>query len=404
MIFQVFILKLKEGSTLNKKCFLIILLSLAFLMSGCVRSANEGAEKYKNGRCVAFYPGGNDVIRDYAMSLCENKEERIYDYIREESGDLHIISYLDGKKFYVDENNEELKPEINDGADILSNHLRYEMKKAGMDIAYTSKYWLDTDKEELDLSKFDLKIADGRLDIYNEEYDFEYSLPLGFLKALTGMDPGIKEETDERLVYIDPDRPMIAITYDDGPYIKVDIPLYELFDRYGARATFYSVGSRMSKTELENIGYGISLGMEFGSHTENHENLGKLSANSAKWTVYEPIDYVSEKLRYSMKSYRPPYGVRNKDMEAIIDIPAILWTVDSKDWSNRDKDITYERIMKRVEDGDIVLMHSLYMSSYYASEKLVPELIDQGYQLVTVSELLEHLGYDMSDLKSYGFN
>ena len=389
---------------MNRKVFIIIFLLLAVLLSACTKSANEGAEKFKNGKCVAFYPADNEAIRDYAMSLCENKEERIYDYVKEESGDLFVISYMDGKKFYVDENDEELSLEIIDGADILSNHLRYEMKKAGKDIAYTSKFYLDTSAQELDLSKFHLKIIDERLNVYSEDYDFEYTLPLGFLKTVTGKDPGVKEETDERLVYIDPDRPMVAITYDDGPYIKVDIPLYELYDRYGARATFFSVGSRMSKAELENIEYGISLGMEFGSHTENHENLKKLSASEAKWTVYEPIDYVYEKLGYQMKSYRPPYGNRNKDMEAIIDIPAILWTVDSKDWSNRDKDITYNRIMKYTEDKDIILMHSLYMSSYYASEKLVPELIDQGYQLVTVSELLKHLGYDMSELKSYGFN
>ena len=388
---------------MNRRTFIIIFLSLAFLISGCAKSANEGAEKYKNGKCVAFYPANNDKIREYAMSLCEDKQERIYDYLREESGDLFVISYMDGKKFYVDENGEELSLEIKDGADIISNHLRYEMKKAGKDIAYTSGFYPDTDPEELDLSKFHLKISEEGLNVYSEDYDFEYILPLGFLKALTDIDPGLKEEKDERLVYIDPERPMLAITYDDGPYKDVDILLYELFDRYGARATFFSVGSRMSKAELENIGYGISLGMEFGSHTENHENLKKLSASEARSTVYEPIDYVYEKLGYQMKIYRPPYGNRNREMEAIIDIPAILWTVDSKDWSNRDKDITYDRVMKYSEDKDIILMHSLYMSSYYASEKLVPELIDQGYQLVTVSELLENLGYDLSDLKFYGF-
>ena len=220
-----------------------------------------------------------------------------------------------------------------------------------------------------------------------------------FLKELTGIDPGTRQtQEDERLVYIDPERPMLAITYDDGPYKKVDMLLYDLFDRYGGRATFYSVGSRMSKSELDSIAYGISLGMEFGSHTENHENLGKLSANSARRTVYEPIDYVKKKLGYEMKTYRPPYGVRNSDMEQIISIPAVLWSVDSKDWSNRDADITYDKIMDQIDNYDVILMHSLYMSSEQASEKLVPELIDRGYQLVTVTELMEQLGVEVSDI------
>ena len=197
---------------------------------------------------------------------------------------------------------------------------------------------------------------------------------------------------------------MIAITYDDGPYRPVDLKLYEIFDRYGGLATFYSVGSRMSKDELDNMTQGIELGMEFGSHTEYHTSLRKQDAEEGWWAIMEPVEYVEEKLGYRMKTYRPPYGSRNPDVEEIIGMPAILWTVDSKDWSNRDEDITYDRIMDYVEDGDIVLMHSLYTSSARATERLVPELIDRGFQLVTVSELLYYKGIDMDDLTAYGSN
>ena len=197
---------------------------------------------------------------------------------------------------------------------------------------------------------------------------------------------------------------MVALTYDDGPYRKVDAVLYETLHRYGARATFYSVGSRMSRDELDSIREGIALGNEFGSHTEYHASLAKQSVEEARWAVMETVDYVHEKLGYEMKTYRPPYGSRNRELENVIGMPAVLWTVDSKDWSNRDEDITYDRIMNSVEDGDIVLMHSLYMSSAEASKRLIPELIDLGYQLVTVSELLEYKGYDIDHLKVVGSN
>ena len=83
-------------------------------------------------------------------------------------------------------------------------------------------------------------------------------------------------------------------------------------------------------------------------------------------------------------------------------MPAILWSVDSRDWSNRDADITYSRIIDNVSDGDIVLMHSLYMSSAEATQKLVPKLMDMGYQLVTVSELMEYRGIDADKIRAYG--
>mgnify|MGYP002520050709 CR=1 FL=1 len=64
----------------------------------------------------------------------------------------------------------------------------------------------------------------------------------------------------------------------------------------------------------------------------------------------------------------------------------------------------FDKIINNIEDGDIVLMHSLYMSSANATRRLVPELIDEGYQLVTVSELLKYKGYDIENLKVIGSN
>ena len=385
---------------MNKKIFLLINVFIMLICCfGCTKSVNENALKYRNGRCVAFYPENNEEIKDYAVSLCEDGEERIYDYQKDEVSDVFVISYLDGKKFFVNEDDTPLDLKITGGASILSNHLRYEMKKAGRDEAYTSAFMLETAEDELDLDKISGHIRDDDVVLYFAEYEQEIILPLSYLKVLTGIDPGVRQrEDDEKLVYIDPKRPMLAITYDDGPYDKVDLLLYDLFDRYGSRATFYSVGSRMSKRELDSIARGISLGMEFGSHSEYHDNLNKLSAGDARDTVYDPIDYVKKKLDYEMKTYRPPYGVRNREMEKIITIPAVLWSVDSRDWSNRDAEITYDNIMAQIDDHDVILMHSLYMSSEEASEKLVPDLIDMGYQLVTVTELMEVLGIKPEDV------
>ena len=86
-------------------------------------------------------------------------------------------------------------------------------------------------------------------------------------------------------------------------------------------------------------------------------------------------------------------------MEQDIDMVAILWNVDSRDWSNRDADTTYRNVMNDSTPNDIVLMHSLYTSTAEACERIVPELMDQGYQLVTVSELMQYLDVES---KSFG--
>ncbi len=385
----------------TKRCVsLLLCLTVFFCLCGCTRSQNKGARKYQNGSCIAFYPEGNDEILSYVRDLCWSGRERIYDYRMEASGDLYLVSYSGGESFYVDPNGHEVSVDVVSGEKILSDHLRYQMKKEGIGEAYTSKYWVDTAPENLDLSRFSAKIANGEILVHDAGYDADFTLEMGQLKAISGIDPGVEEMQEETPIYIDPERPMIAITYDDGPYDPVDEKLFELYDRYGGRATFFYVGERITRDELPLIEKGVSLNMEFGSHTETHADLSKMYANDARREVYGPIDYVEEKTGYAMKSYRPPYGARNFSMEELLDIPSILWNVDSRDWSNRDPYATYERIMEVIDDHDVILMHSLYDSSLEASEKLIPELIDRGYQLVTVSEMMEIL--DLKGDKSFG--
>lgn len=386
-----------------RKANLIMVSFFLLLLCGCApKSANEGAERYKNGKCVVFYPPNNEQIKAYAESLCENKEEAVFDYVREKRGDFFVLSYMDGKEFYVNEDDSEVKLQVKDGSGLLSRMLRYEMKKEGIDRAYTSSFWEETMKENIDLRHVDVELKEESFVLVCRDFGYSLELPLGYLKAFTGKSFGGQDiYSYDHDNYIDPERPMLALTYDDGPYDKVDTVLYDTFSYYGGKATFYSVGSRMSRKELENIRRGIELGMEFGSHTEYHGDLSEQSVADALWAVKEPVNYVYEKLNYKMKTYRPPYGARNYEMERSIGMPAILWSVDSQDWSNRDADITYSRIVNSVRDGDIVLMHSLYMSSAEATKRLVPELMDMGYQLVTVSELMEYRGIDAEKTRVY---
>lgn len=387
------------------RLFKILFLLFVLGLSSCMESKNKEALKYRNGSCVAFYAPGCISCFQEAEKLCDSGEELLYDYSVQKAGDYYRLSYGDGSIFYTDTDFHDLKLQVKDGMGMLSDLLRYSMKKDGLDIAYTSAFYPMSSPERLAQGRIDARIAGEELLLFFPDFDYELVLPLAYAKVFCGTDLGYGDaEEFEKKVYIDPKRPMLALTYDDGPYRKVDSRLYEVLSEYGARATFYAVGDRMDADELENIAEGIALGMEFGSHSEHHQNLNKLDLEDALKAVREPVDYVKEKLGYEMKTYRPPYGVRNRELEKVIGMPAILWTVDSKDWSNRDEEITYANIINAVHDGDIILMHSLYMSSAEASERLIPELLDRGFQLVSVTELLESRGYDLDQLKCYGSN
>ena len=110
----------------------------------------------------------------------------------------------------------------------------YEMKEKGIDEAYTSAFWLNSAPEALDLTHIEAEIEDEALFLHFRDFDYTLKLPLGYMRKLSGIDPGVAPLEDyEKKIYVDPDRPMIALTYDDGPYQKVDAILFETFNRYG---------------------------------------------------------------------------------------------------------------------------------------------------------------------------
>jgi len=128
----------------------LALISVFLLMfSSCMpESKHEDADYFKNGSCVAFYPLNNDEIKSYAESLCADAGKRTkIDYEIEEVGDFWKIIYPE-KFFYTEKYYEKLNLELRDHVDILSNYLRYEMKKDDLDVAYTSKFMLETKEKE----------------------------------------------------------------------------------------------------------------------------------------------------------------------------------------------------------------------------------------------------------------
>lgn len=369
----------------------ILIILILLICVGCqkVESVNEGAQKYKNGKCIAFYPDNNSIF-EYVKSKCADKKEKIIDYKLDKLGEFVLVKY-DDHDFLVEKDYGDVKLNIVDRIDVVSNALRYQMKKDDIDLAYTSKFLYETYKDNLDVSNVMIRKDNDNLLMYFPKYGYQLVMDLAYGQDIVGRDFGYERKEYEFQYYINPNRPMIALTYDDGPYRQVDSEIFEAMDIYDSRCTFYIVGSRLGEYELETVRQGLDLNLEFGSHSMNHEKLTELDYSSAYNTIVSVSNILNNNFNYDMKTYRPPYGLRSKDLENSINMVSVMWNLDSLDWSNRDSDYTYNNVMNKISDKDVVLMHSLYTSTADATKRLVPDLIDKGYQLVTVSKLIEVL-------------
>lgn len=191
--------------------------------------------------------------------------------------------------------------------------------------------------------------------------------------------------------YLDPSKPMVALTFDDGPYAPVGNRIMDSLEQYNGRATFFVVGNRVPsyKTEILRM---HNNGHEIGNHTYEHKYLNKLSAAQIRYQVDQCNQAVAAVTGEAPRLVRLPGGIKNSTVLANIKTPIIMWSIDTLDWKTRDAAKTIQAVLGQVKDGDVVLMHELYTQSGDAAVLLIPALADQGYQLVTVSELARFRG------------
>lgn len=187
---------------------------------------------------------------------------------------------------------------------------------------------------------------------------------------------------------VDPSRPMVALTFDDGPHPVYTDRLLDILEENGAVATFFEVGQKLSGAP-EAVRRAEKLGCEIGSHSYRHANLGKLDPEALEADLAAADAAFEEVLGTAPNLLRPPYGATSKVLKESSGRSIVTWSVDPQDWKLRDA----EQVVAHIQgagnlDGQVILLHSIYVSSVEATRTLVPWLQAQGYQLVTVSELI----------------
>ena len=206
-----------------------------------------------------------------------------------------------------------------------------------------------------------------------------------------------KEEESKRI--IDPDKPMIALTFDDGPS-KYTSEILETLKSNNSSATFFVLGQEADKYK-DTVKLIIKEGSEVGNHTYNHKDLTKSSDEEIRNQILNTENLIYGSSGYISSLVRPPYGASDANLNKKISRPIIKWSVDTRDWQSRDAQKVTSHVLNTVKDGDIVLMHDIYESTNEASKTFIPKLVEMGYQLVTISELAEYRGFPLTPGQQY---
>ncbi len=193
---------------------------------------------------------------------------------------------------------------------------------------------------------------------------------------------------------IDPAKPLVALTFDDGPNCTTTNEVLDVLAEHGVRASFFLIGNNVNATTEDVMKRAHALGCELAHHSLTHSDMTRMTPEE----IQEELPYVSDKIAEITGKrpsfFRPPYIAVNATMYETIDMTFICGA-GCNDW---DPNVTVqERIsntLNQVEDGTIILLHDSQGNSQTveALRTIIPTLLETGYQFVTVTELFEAKG------------
>ena len=197
----------------------------------------------------------------------------------------------------------------------------------------------------------------------------------------------------------------VALTLDDGPHNVRTQAIVDELEKYGFHATFFVVGNRVDGNAYgggKTIPYILEHGNEIGIHGYTHEvNYSKCDDETYEYELNETLKAIHKYAEnYNVTLMRPIGGNITAERVSESEYSIIMWNVDSEDWKHKytqgdtdeeaaaKVDIIVENVMSQVREGSIILMHDIYQSTVDAVVKILERLDAEGYEVVTVSELL----------------
>lgn len=191
----------------------------------------------------------------------------------------------------------------------------------------------------------------------------------------------------ETMASADETEKKVAITFDDGPNPDYTEMLLAGLKERGVRATFFLLGKEVERYPkiVEDI---YADGHLIGTHSYEHVNLNNLCDAAAVEQVDKTNQAIHELTGEYPEFIRPPFGSWKCNLDYETKMIEVLWDVDPLDWKTDNSDVIAKRVVDKVQENDIILLHDASESSVNAAFKIIDELQKEGYSFVTVDEIL----------------
>lgn len=183
--------------------------------------------------------------------------------------------------------------------------------------------------------------------------------------------------------------PKIALTFDDGPSASWTPMLLDGLEERGVKATFFLIGENVEAGENAQIVKRMhEEGHLIGNHTYHHVEITRVDRTTALEELQRTNEVIAQITGEPVEYMRPPFGAWQKDLEKEVHLIPVLWSVDPLDWTTTNTDEIVNKVVTETEENDMILLHDCYESTVKAALRIVDLLTEEGYEFVTVDQLI----------------
>ncbi|MEJ8776446.1 polysaccharide deacetylase family protein [Pseudogracilibacillus sp. ICA-222130] len=281
----------------------------------------------------------------------------------------------------------------------LKNLIKKEINKQDFEVDEKDFEMLTNNEENIQwaLTEDSILFFYEKETIGNNEEEVEVAIPyVDAYKSLTEayyallITDEMQQIIDSAPRELDPNGKYIALTFDDGPDEQVTPRILETLDEFDAKATFYMLGRNASR--YPHIAEMVAQdGHEIANHSITHPNLNAITAQAIKDEISLSQQQIKDATGIAPTSFRPPYGEYNNmvlEQAKQTDQIVTMWTIDTLDWQSKNTNAILHNVSMST-NGDIVLMHDIHPTTADALPTVMKYLQDQGFEFITVSEMIQ---------------
>ncbi len=182
----------------------------------------------------------------------------------------------------------------------------------------------------------------------------------------------------------------LAISFDATWGTELTDEILDVLASHDISTTFFLAGYWVDK-HPDYVVKIAAAGHEIGNHSYSHPHMNTLSDQGIAYELQKNADMIRDLTGQRTTLFRPPFGEYNNlviQTASALGYHTIQWSVDSLDWKNLTSNQIYDRVMDQVKPGSIVLFHNAAPGTPGAISRLIPDLLEKGYEIVPISKLL----------------